>query len=443
MRLPMSRRNFLQVVGGASLSTLLAGCFGVGGAQSSTGGNSNARNITIWDVRGGKKKILVNQWTAQFNKSHPDVNATVDFFVGDSYKQKIQIAIGQHQAPDIFFGWGGGVLKSYVDAGAIYDLTPAFDADPTWKDRYFPSVLASVTFNGKIYAAPTDGVGPTVFYYNKEIFAKYQLTAPQTWNELLQVVATLKKNNLIPIALAGLEKWPEMLYPMYLVDRLGGPSAFDGVLAKTPNAWSHPAILKACTMIQQLVDAGAFGTSFASTSVDTSQDQALLYTGKAGMLLSASSTYTALLANSPSFMEQGKLGWFAFPTIEGGAGDSANVAGGVNNFYSITTTSKYPQDCVTYLKDAVLNSDDIATYLTLGVVPPVKGIESQLASAPHSDWLQFLYKLTQDAPHYQLAWDQALPATQVQAMLNNVSQVFLKLMTPQQFADSMNQTLTL
>ena len=35
----------------------------------------------------------------------------------------------------------------------------------------------------------------------------------------------------------------------------------------------------------------------------------------------------------------------------------------------------------------------------------------------------------------------ALPADQGQALLNNLEQVFLKQITPQQFADAMNKTL--
>ena len=41
------------------------------------------------------------------------------------------------------------------------------------------------------------------------------------------------------------------------------------------------------------------------------------------------------------------------------------------------------------------------------------------------------------APSFQLSWDQALPADQAQALLSNLSQVFLKQESPQEFADAM------
>jgi raffinose/stachyose/melibiose transport system substrate-binding protein len=137
-----------------------------------------------------------------------------------------------------------------------------------------------VTFNGKVYGVPNSGAQPVVFLYNKDLFAKYHLTPPATWNDLLQLIGPLKQNGVLPIALGGGSKWPYLMYEEYLVDRVGGPSAFDAVVAKQSNAWSNPAFIKANTMIQQLVSAGAFGNNFASVVYDTGQATALLIYGQ-------------------------------------------------------------------------------------------------------------------------------------------------------------------
>ena len=441
MQPEMSRRHFLEVAGGISLTTLLTGCFGVGGSRStSSGGNSNS--ITIWDTRTGNDQKLVQASTASFNSQHSDIHAVVNFFQNDPYKQKLQVAMGAHQAPDIFFGWGGGILKSYIDANDVYDLTPDLNSDPTWKNRYLPSVMTAVTFDGKVYGVPINGVQPVMFMYNKDLFTKNKWTPPQTWNELLQLVAKVKQQNLIPIALAGASKWPYLMYEEYLVDRIGGPSTFDAVVAKQANAWADPAFIKANTMIQELVNNGAFGSNFASVNADTNQSTALLYTGKAAMHLMGSWDFNTILTNSPNFIQQGKLGWFNFPAIEGGKGDPTNIAGNPANFYSITKNSKAIQASVTYLKDSVLSDDQVSKYINNGSVPPIQGIEGKLSSAPHSDWLQFIYSLVKKAPHFQLSWDQALPPQSAQELLTNLDQLFLKQITPQQFSTNMNKTLS-
>jgi len=444
MQTKVTRRTFLHIAGGTVLLPTLTGCFGVGGSQTTTtsGTGSSTSTITIWDIRTGSEQKVVQAITDDFNSKHPNIHAAINYFQNDPYKQKLQVAMGAHNPPDIFFGWGGGILKTYVDANDVYDMTPDLNADPTWKNRILPSVLSGATFNGKIYGVPTSGVQPVLFFYNKDIFKQYNLSAPQTWNELLSIVNTLKQHNVIPIALAGSSKWPNLMYAEYLTDRIGGPDAFNAVLTNQANAWSQDAFIKAGTAIQQLVTMGAFGSSFASVVADTNQDAALLYTGKAAMMLQGSWNFPVVQTNSPSFVQSGKLGWFPFPSFEGGKGNAANVYGNPCNFYSISKTAKSPQNCVTYLKSAVLGDEEVKQFIAVGDVPPIRGIESQLASASNGDWLQYNYKMVQNAPLFQLSWDQALLPQPAQALLTNLDQLFLKQITPRQFSDNMNKAMS-
>jgi raffinose/stachyose/melibiose transport system substrate-binding protein len=438
-KIKMSRRTFLEVAGGTALTTSLAGCFGVGGGQGSTG--SNKTNITIWDISTGADQQLEQSLNSDFNNSHSSIHATIQYYENDPYKQKLQVAMGSGSPPDIFFGWGGGILKSYVDAGKVYDLTDALNSDPSWKGRYLSSVFPSVTFNGKIYGVPLNNTQPILFFYNKDVFSKANVTPPQTWNDLLAAIPKLKAQGVIPIAVAGASTWTYLMYAEYLTDRYGGPGAFQAVLANQPNAWSQDAFIKAFTAIQQLVDAGAFGSSFSSVSADTNQDAALLYTGKAAMMLQGTWNFPVINTNSPTFIQGNKLGWFNFPTVEGGTGNPADVVGGPCNYYSISKASKNPQACITYLKDAVLNPTAVSKRIGLGEVPVVNGISQQLSSAQHSDWLTYVYNAVQKAPSFQLSWDQALGPTPANAVLTNLSQLFLKQITPQQFAANMNKTI--
>src|SRR5579884_2998281 len=365
MREKVSRRTFLQLTGGAGLSVTLAGCFGVGNNSPNTGSSSST--ITIWDIRTGSEQQVVQNVASAFNSAHSDIHVVVDFFQNDPYKQKLQVAMGAHNPPDIFFGWGGGILKSYIDANDVYDLTPDLNADTAWKNKFLPAVMSAVTFNGHIYGVPNSGMQPVMFFYNKTIFDQYHLNPPQTWSELLSIITTLKQHNIIPIALAGGSKWPYLMYEEYLVDRYGGPGAFNAVLANQPNAWSQDAFIKANTAIQQLVDAGAFGSSFSSVIADTNQDAALLYTGKAGMMLQGNWNFSVIQTNNPDFLKN-QLGWFPFPAVEGGKGDPTNAAGNPCNFYSISKTAKSPQNCVTFLKATALNDAEVKRFINLGDV---------------------------------------------------------------------------
>jgi raffinose/stachyose/melibiose transport system substrate-binding protein len=442
MQAKISRRTFLEVAGGTALSTTLAGCFGVGSSQSTTSGAAGgAGTVEVWDIRTGGEQKVVQAAVAAYNSAQKAVKAHVDFFENDPYKQKLQVAMGAKNPPDVFFGWGGGILKSYVDAGDVYDLTPDLNAAPSWKNKFFPSVLANAAFNGKYYGIPNSGMQTELFFYNKELFSKYKLTPPTTWSDLLNAVNVLKKNNLIPIALAGGSQWPYLMYAEFLVDRIGGADPVKAVIAGQSNAWSDPAFIKANTMIQDLVKMGAFGTSFTSTNADSNQDAALIYTGKAGMLLQGNWNFPVFQTNSPDFITSGKLGWFPFPAVEGGKGDPKDVYGNPCNFYSVSKVSKSTSNAADFLKNGILTDAMVKDFINVGDVPPVQGLESQLASAPNGEWLTYNYNMAKSAPNFQLSWDQVLSPTQAQASLANLSQVFLKQIPPETFSTNMNKTL--
>jgi len=443
MNARISRRTFLEVAGGAALTTTLAGCFGVGSSQStSTGAGGGTGTVEIWDIRTGNEQKVVQAAVAAYNSAQKAVKAHVDFFENDPYKQKLQVAMGAKNPPNVFFGWGGGILKSYVNAGDVYDLTPDLNTDPAWKNKFFPSVLSNAAFNGKFYGIPNAGMQTELFFYNKDVFSKYKLNPPVTWSELLNVINVLKKNNLIPIALAGGSQWPYLMYAEFLVDRIGGADVFNAVFNSQANAWSDPAFIKANTMIQDLVKMGAFGTSYTSTSADSNQDAALVYTGKAGMMLQGNWNFSVVQTNSPDFISSGKLGWFPFPAVEGGKGDAKDVYGNPCNFYSVATASKSTKDAVDYLKNGVLTDAMIKGFINVGDVPPVQGLESQLASSPNGEWLTYNYSMAKNAPNFQLSWDQILSPTQAQASLTNLSQVFLNQISPETFSSNMNKTIS-
>ncbi len=168
-----------------------------GFAQPAPTGNTLAWALTAGDEKAYRHAV------DQYNQKHPTSKITLQQFANDPYKQKLLVAMGAGNAPDLFFNWGGGILKNYVDAGNVMDLTPELSKDPAWKTRFFPAVLAAGTFDGKIYGVPINGVQPVVFYYNKKLFEEVGAQPPRTWNELLALIPKFKAKNKSLLSVAG------------------------------------------------------------------------------------------------------------------------------------------------------------------------------------------------------------------------------------------------
>jgi raffinose/stachyose/melibiose transport system substrate-binding protein/xylobiose transport system substrate-binding protein len=416
----------------------LAACSSTEGASGAGGGSGSSGKVVVWAVQDDTLNPVVKAEMSKFNNAN-HASASLQTFVNDPYKQKLQTALGSPQAPDVFFNWGGGNLAQYVHAGDVVDLTSLLNGDPTWKAKFLPSVLNTAKIDGKYYGEPMEGVQPVFLFVNKAVMTKANITAmPATWDDLLTDVDKMKAAGISnPIALAGTQSWTELMWLEYLLDRVGGPQKFADIVAGKPGAWSDPAVVQALTMIQDLVKRGAFGSNFSAINYDNHGTEALFTTGKSGMQLMGSWELSGLVGTFPKFMKTGNLEWAPFPAVSNGAGDPKDIVGNPSNFYSITKSSKNVKTAEAFLK-TVSSDDYVAQLIKIGQVPAIAGVESQLNTGNYPDYTQFVYGLVKNAPSFAQSWDQALSPSVAQTMLTNLQKVFLNKMSPRDFGKAMD-----
>jgi len=394
-------------------------------------------NVTIWDIQTGVEQTNLNNFAASFNKSHPNIHVQYQWFQNDPYKTKLTLALGAHQGPDIFMGWGGGILKSYIDAGAVTDLTSAYKADASWNSRYLPVVMDPVTFGGRVYGIPYNNTQPEVILYNKAMFAKYHLAIPKTWAQLGQIDKTLLSHNITPFALAGKSEWPEMMIVQYLAERIGGLGALNDIANKKPGAaFTSSAWIQAYTMAQQLVKDNAFQSGFPSANYDTGDAGALFYGGRTAMMFMGVWQFGDALAKAPSFLKNMAL--FPVPSVASGAGSINDLVGGPANYYSVSSTSPNKAAAITYLKDQ-LNATRVKELLGASELPPVNHLDLAGVTDPA---VKAQSSLIRNASHFQQALDQNLPPQLAQDFLDLTGQLFSMSITPQQFGTQMQKDTT-
>ncbi|GHJ39215.1 extracellular solute-binding protein [Streptomyces sp. TS71-3] len=434
------RRTVLAAGLAILFGSAVAGCGTSGPKPGGAGGSTDG--ASAWILSGVTEQTFHNTFNS-WNDAHPDQKFDVQAFANDPYKQKIRTAVGAGQAPTLIYGWGGGVLESYVRAKAVEDLSD-LAADAEVKGRFLSSVANGGKVGGKTYALPNNGIKPVMIYYNKELFAQIGAEPPKTWDELMSQVDDFKQAKIAPFTVSGQAKWPLLPWLSYLMDRIGGPGVLEDILAGKAKAWSDPAVTQANTKIQELVDAGGFVSDFASITTDSGADVALLYTGKAAMTLALPSAYQTIQQSDPKFVSDGKLGYFPFPTVSGGKGDPDDVVGNPSNYWSISASASDDEKKTAraYLKDALLKGSYIDDLLKDGNVPPVADLGPRIAKSSDPDYFDAVYSMTAKAPNFALSLDQALGPKAGDAVLTNLQQIFLKEITPEKFADNMNATLS-
>lgn len=202
MKLVRSRRWVSGVAAGTAALTVLAACSsspdaatgasGAGASGAAAPGSAEALDAAL--AAGGS--ITYWSWTpsaeaqvAAFEKAYPNVTVNyVNAGTGNDQYTKLQNAIKAGSgAPDVA-QIEYQALPQFALTQSLVDLTQYGMAD--LKDDYTPSTWGAVNVGGGLFSLPQDS-GPMAMFYNKEVFDKYDITVPTTWDEYVAAAEKL------------------------------------------------------------------------------------------------------------------------------------------------------------------------------------------------------------------------------------------------------------
>ncbi|MFG1946398.1 extracellular solute-binding protein [Nonomuraea sp. NPDC048826] len=430
---------------GLPLGAALAAC-GTSGPGSTGGGGASGgggAKASYWFLSTEPQEGVRRRTAERFNQANPNGQLEFTTFQNDAFKTKIKTAIGAGEAPTIIWGWGGGGLRSYVQAGQVEDLTSWFDENAAVKDKLFPSSFGAATVDGKVYAMPCETMQPIVLYYDKRAFEKIGAEPPQSWGDIMDLVPKFNAKGIAPFSLGGQSRWTNMMWLEFLFDRMGGPEVFQAVFDAEKDAWNNPVAIDALTKMQDLIKADGFIKGFSSITADSNADQALLYTGKAAMMLHGGWTYGSMKQDGGDFVSGGNLGYMNFPPIDGGKGDPGNTVGNPGQYMSISSkaTAEQKEIAKKFFSTELISDKSAEEWVSTGAVPVIKGSEKFFTNSEDADFLNFVVGIANNAKVFQQSWDQALSPTAAEVLLDNIAKLFQLSIGPQEFATNMNAVI--
>ncbi len=389
------------------------------------------KTITEWDQQTNATSTKVLRDAAdRFEHQNPGFKVEDSHVLNEAYKTKLKVAFGAGEPPCVFESWGGGPLHEYVKAGQVVDLTPYLQKDPAYRDRFLTTSWDAVTYDKKQYGVAAENASAAVIFYNKELFKKYDLTPPATWDQLMHVVKVLNSHGVAPFALSNKNKWTGSMYYMYLVDRIGGPEVFRKAVDRAPGgSFDDPAFVEAGKYIQDLVKAGAFAHGFNGLDYDVGASRRLMYSDKAAMELMGGWEASTIANEDPAFAS--KLDFFPFPSVPGGKGNPHDVIGTVGDgFMSISTECKDPAAAFKLIQ-SMTDDTSMQGRVLDKKIPPVKNITIT------DPFLKRLQVLITQAPNVQLWYDQELPPKLGELHKDTSQELFGLSLTPEAAAQQM------
>jgi len=141
-------------------------------------------------------------------------------------------------------------------------------------------LLDNITFDGKVYEAPIEFHGESMYFYSMPVFAKVGITAPpQTWDEMFADLDKVKAAGLIPVAWSG-QGWQEVKTFNTILLSVLGTDGFNKVYTDKDEATVRsPGFAKAVDIFNKLHSYIQPG----SENLNWNDATAMVITGKAAL----------------------------------------------------------------------------------------------------------------------------------------------------------------
>jgi raffinose/stachyose/melibiose transport system substrate-binding protein len=434
----VKKKAFTAVMSMALAGSLaLAGCSSSSDTSGESGGSNGDKTVVkmmhLWpEGSANAQYTIVDDIIKTYEEENPDVDIQTEILNNEQYKEKIKVLSASNELPDIGITWAAGYMQPYVDGNMFAPLDDVLEGG--LKEEFVPGTLEAFTMEEKTYGLPLElNIAPV--YYNKEIFEKNNLEVPTTYDEFLTVVETLEANGVIPITVGNKDRWTGSLWYMYLADRIGGPETLNNAISRT-GSFEDPALVKAAEEIKNLVDMNAFVKGYNGLSNDEAKgyfmnEQAAMYVMGTWEL----PNYTTSPDVAEEFKE--KIGYFKFPTYEGGKGNIDSFVGGPGVGLFVSEASKVKDESKEFVAYLVEEWGK-RSVTEAGVIPATK------VDTSGTELAQLYIDILEDlgnASNITLYADVQMSARVADVHLNQIQALFGGQSSPEEFAKTQEEAL--
>lgn len=415
------------------LTAALAGCSSSNQASNDSGSKKVIKFMHLWPAGSSKQQnLIVTDIINQYEKAHPNVKIDVEVLENEQYKNKMKVLSSSNELPDVGFTWAAGYMTPFVKGNLFAPLDDVLNSG--LKDSFVKGTTEAYAIDGKTYGLPLElNIAP--IYYNKEIFKKYNLEVPQTYSDFQNVVKTLASKGVAPIALGNKDRWTGSLWYMYLADRIGGSDVLTKAISRT-GSFEDPSLVTAADDVQKLVNENGFIKGFNGLSNDEGKSEFL--NGKAAMYLMGTWELPNFTTNKDipqSFRDS--VGYFKFPTVEGGKGNINSWVGGPGVGLFVAQNSKVKPEAKDFVKFFVQKWGE-QSVKKAGVIPATK-VDTASVKLPqlYTDVLNDLGKAT----NLTLFADVQMSPAVAETHLNLIQSLFGNEVRPEDFTKQTEDAL--
>ena len=289
----------------------------------------------VYAYQNAQWNSAVEKTVADFNKAYPDIQVEYQIhYENKVYENILNTLIARGEMGDIV------QLKTpeaYVNSGILGEISPELILETGLESTY--------AVQGRIYGVGAVNATSGIIY-NKELFEKYNIEVPETYQEFLAVCDKLRRLGITPVGVGGSDLW-HMEYwvnHFFRSDVLYMNGDWLAQCSAGQVSWLDDEITLMLTHMTQLFSEGRVDSNWLSTP-----DGSLAYMmseGEVAMIYSGAWVSQEIQRLNPNL----ELGWFYVPDENG----NIQVDENQDTFWSVTKEcqedeEKY-QAAMTFLK---------------------------------------------------------------------------------------------
>ncbi|MEU4167480.1 extracellular solute-binding protein [Streptomyces sp. NPDC026665] len=197
----------------AAVAVTLAGALLATACGGSDSGSSDGRTLRLWHYEAPNSAMGAawNEAIKEFEAQHPGVKVKFEEKGFEQIQKTAPMVLNSNDAPDLMeYNKGNATAGLLSKQGLLTDLT-AEAAARGWDKKLSAGVRTTSRYDtngvmgsGKWYGVP-NYAEYTMVFYNKDLFKKYGIAEPATYDELVSAMDAFVAKGVTPLANAGAE----------------------------------------------------------------------------------------------------------------------------------------------------------------------------------------------------------------------------------------------
>lgn len=273
---------------------------------------------------------------AQFEAEHPGVTVEWDSSSGDDYQfAGLPSLLQSDTPPDIYFEWGGNRVRNHYLDGEAMEIS---DLAAEFRGEFSSSAWAGFEYDGGVYGLPMNQDITIQMWYDTAVFDELGLAVPQTWDEFLNVLQTIKESGRTPIVMGNADAWVAGNFVGLMLYRMAGNEKAEAIMGlESGYRLDDPDFVKALEFAYEAGQAGFVNADMNTLGYEESFVR--MFDGSS-VIMPLGSWFPSEMGLVGKVFEDTTLDYFMLPPVPGGKGDQTSILG-LNTGYVVNANTQH------------------------------------------------------------------------------------------------------